>query len=161
MNTYITIKLVHLGALVLWLGPGIGAWIMMVIINRHFGEPSRISSLAYQLFLRLMWLEHAALAIMIISGLLLASYTGQFDSTWLQLKLMIIGLILLPLEAIDIWFVHHRLPRLFSKRRANTPYSVSEYKLLTLYHRRFTPLALAVLPVAVISIMWLAIGKTV
>jgi hypothetical protein len=132
---------------------------MMMVINRYFGEPSRMSHLAYRLFLRLMWLEHMALATLLASGLLLAWHTAQCEASWLQTKLLIITTLLLPLEAIDIWFVHHRLPRMFSHRRGNTPYSGSEYRLLTLYHRRFTPLALGLLPVIVISIMWLAIGK--
>lgn len=161
MNTYITLKLLHLGALVLWLGPGIGAWIMLMVINRYFGEPSKMSHLAYRLFLRLMWIEHMALATLLATGLLLAWHTAQFDSAWLQIKLLIITSLLLPLEAIDIWFVHHRLPRMFTQRRGNTPYSSSEYRLLTLYHRRFTPLALTLLPVIVVSIMWLAIGKNI
>ena len=159
MNSFITLKLIHIGALILWLGPGLGAWLMMLVINRHFGEPSRVSHLAYRLFLRLMWLEHIALGFLLVSGLLLGWQTGQFDSQWLQTKLLIICLLLLPLEAIDVWFVHLRLPRLFARRQANTPYSSAEYRLLWLYHQRFTPLALLTLPLIVSAIMLLAIGK--
>lgn len=159
MDAYIILKILHLGALILWVGPGLGAWIMMLVINQRFGEPSRVSHLTYLLFLRLMWLEHIALVVLLTSGALLAWQTGQFTAAWLQMKFFIICLLLLPLEAVDIWFVHLRLPRLFDRREVNTPYSRSEYRLLQLYHQRFTPVALITLPLAVLSIMYLAIGK--
>ena len=160
MSIFIGLKILHLGALVLWLGPGLGAWLMMLVINNHFGEPGRVSHLAWQLFLKLMWLEHIALAVLLGSGVLLGWQTGQFDTSWLQAKLLIVVLFLLPLELVDVWFVHHRLPRLFAHRQVNTPYSEREYQVLRIYHQRFTPLALLTLPVAVIGIMWLAISKT-
>lgn len=159
MITYTSLKLIHLASLILWLGPGLGAWIMMLLINRHFGEPGRVSHLVYQAFLRLMWLEHIALVTLLLSGALLGWQSAQFDASWLQTKLLVIVLLIIPMEIIDIWFVHLRLPCLFAKRQADSPYNTNEAYLLQLYHQRFTPLALVITPLAVVGIMFLAIAK--
>jgi len=64
-----------------------------------------------------------------------------------------------PLELLDIWLGHVRLPRLFHHRRPSRPYSARESALLALYHCRLTRIALWVMPVAVTVIIWLAVGK--
>lgn len=153
------IKLVHLGALILWLGPGIGAWWMLRRALFRFDEPGMVSHFLYRAFLRLMWLEHVALAVLLGSGALLAALTHAYDSDWFRYKLLLVALIVLPLEVIDVWFSHVRLPAILRGRHPSQPYAAAEIHTLRVYHNRFTPAAVLLLPATIVVIMWLAIGK--
>lgn len=153
------LKWLHLGALLLWIGPTLGAWWLLRCANYRFGDPGLVSQYLYRAFLHLLWLEHAALALLLGSGLALAWAQHSFSADWLQYKLMLVLLIIVPLEVIDIWFGHIRLPRLFHERHPAKPYTRQEAALVNFYHTRFTPLALLLMPVAIGVIMWLAITK--
>lgn len=153
------IKLIHLGALILWLGPGIGAWWMLRRALFRFDDPGMVSHFLYRAFLRLMWLEHAALAVLLASGLLLAGFTHAYASEWFRYKVLLVALIVLPLEIVDVWFSHVRLPAILRGRHPSQPYAPAEIHTLRVYHNRFTPVAVLLLPATIVVIMWLAIGK--
>ena len=153
------LKLTHLAALILWLGPGIGAWWMLRRALFRFDDPSMVSHFLYRAFLRLMWLEHIALAALLGSGATLALLTHAHESDWLRYKLLLVALVVLPLEIIDIWFSHVRLPAIICGRHPSQPYAAAEIQTLRTYHNRFTPAAVLLLPVTIVVIMWLAIGK--
>ncbi len=155
------LKLIHLGALVLWLGPALGAWWLLMSANRQFGDPSPMSQHLYKTFLKIVWLEHIALGVLLLSGFLYASLAefSLSEIAWLKYKLIVIALFVLPLEAADIWFSHVKLQRLFSKHDPLQPYTQETAALLGFYHGIFTRAALVILPPAVIAIMWLAIAK--
>lgn len=153
------IKLVHFSALILWLGPGIGAWWMLRHALSRFDDPSMVSHFFYRMFLRLMWLEHLALAVVFASGLTLAVLTQAYESDWFRYKLLLVVLVIVPLEVVDIWFSHVRLPAILCGRHPSRIYTPAEGHTLHVYHNRFTPAAILLLPATVLAIMWLAIGK--
>jgi len=157
--TSTALKLVHIGALVFWIGPTLGAWWMLRVANHRFGEPGMVSQHLYQAFLHVLWIEHSAFAVLLLSGAAMAWLQGWFGQPWLTVKLLLVLAVVLPLELLDIWLGHVRLPRLFHHRHPSRPYSAQESALLDLYHGRLTRIALWVMPVAVILIIWLAVGK--
>lgn len=153
------IKIVHLSALILWLGPGLGAWWMLRHALYRFDDPSLVSHFFYRAFLRLMWLEHLALAVILASGTALAVLTHAYESEWFRYKLLLIVLVVVPLEIVDIWYSHVRLPAILCDRHPSRIYAPAEAHTLHVYHNRFTPAAILLLPATVLIIMWLAIGK--
>lgn len=157
--SYNAVKLVHLGALVFWIGPTLGAWWMLRVANHRFGEPGMVSQHLYQAFLHLLWVEHMAFAALLLSGASLAWLHGWFGESWLSLKLALVIVVVVPFELVDIWLGHIRLPRLFHQRHPSRPYSAQESELLHLYHERLTRIAWWVMPVAVTTIIWLAVAK--
>ena len=153
------LKLLHIAALIFWIGPTLGAWWLLLAGTRHFGEPTPVSYFLYRAFLKTLWLEHAALGVLIASGFALAYYNQAFGWTWLQAKLILIVLVVVPLESVDIWLSHVRLPQLFAADRVPLSYTRVEKRLLGFYHGCFSRLALWVLPPTVLIIMWLALAK--
>ena len=158
---FVLLKSVHIASLIFWLGPSLGAWWLLRATTHRFGEPSITSQFLYQMFLKVAGIEHIALISLLASGLLMGVVTDGFAQSWLWLKLCFVAVIVIPLEVIDIWFCHYKLPRLFQLRHPSRPYAVQESRLLARYHTRFVPLALICLPLAVISIFWLAIAKPI
>jgi hypothetical protein len=155
------VKVVHLGALVIWLGPSGGAWMVLMLARRKAGEPSLVTHYLYRGFLQMLWLEHLGFFTLLASGIaLLAMYgLGALEATWLQLKLAIVIFVILPIEIPDLWYSHRRLPRIFASRRPDAPYTADELRVLDRYHRRFVPVFLPILLIAVVVVMWLAVAK--
>lgn len=158
---FIFFKALHIASLIFWLGPTLGAWWLLRATTHRFGEPSITSQFLYQVFLKVAGIEHLALLTLLCSGFLMGLMTDGFTQSWLLLKLLLVGLIVMPLEVIDIWFCHYKLPRLFHHRHPCREYAVQENKILDLYHYRFVPLAMIFIPLTVMSIFWLVIGKPV
>ena len=156
---FVVFKTIHIASLIFWLGPSLGAWWLLRATTHRFGEPSITSQFLYQMFIKVAGIEHLALISLLTSGLLMGAMTDGFAQSWLWLKLCFVAVIVIPLEVIDIWFCHYKLPRLFLRRHPSRPYAIQESRLLASYHTRFVPLALICLPLAVISIFWLAIAK--
>lgn len=155
------IKVIHLGALVIWLGPSGGAWMVLMLARRKAGEPSLVTHYLYRGFFKMLWLEHVGFVALLASGIVLLWMYG-FDAigaTWLKLKLAIVIAIIVPIEVPDLWFSHRSLPQIFASRVPDAPYTESEKRLLDAYHRRFVPIFLPVLLIAVVVVMWLAIAK--
>jgi hypothetical protein len=157
--TFNLTKLVHIGALIFWIGPTMGAWWMLRAANYRFDEPGMVSQFLYQVFLRLLWVEHLAFAVLLSSGAAMAWLHGRWGASWLEMKLVLVFTVVVPLELVDIWLGHIRLPALFRHRHPSRPYSAREMTLLDLYHGRLTRIGLRVLPVVVALIMWLAVSK--
>lgn len=157
------VKVIHLGALVIWLGPSGGAWMVLMLARRKAGEPSLVTHYLYRGFFQMLWLEHAGFFALLASGIVML---GMFDfamvqAKWLTIKLAILLLVILPIEVADLWFSHRGLPQLFVSRRPDAPYTERERRLLDAYHRRFVPVALPILLGAVVTMMWLAVAKPV
>jgi len=156
---YVILKAIHIASLIFWLGPTLGAWWLLRTTTHRFGEPSMTSQFLYQMFLKITGIEHIALLTLLLTGLAMAVLTQSFTQGWFIMKLLLVVVVVLPLEAIDIWYCHYKLPALFHSRHPSRPYAVQEKQLLNSYHYRFVPLALICLPLAVMSIFWLVIGK--
>jgi hypothetical protein len=157
------VKVMHIGGLILWLGPSGGAWLVLMITRREVGDPSLVSHYLYLGFLRMLWVEHLGFVVMIGSGVALLSMYGfsAIGMTWLHWKLALVLGIVIPIEVADMWFSHRRLPGIFASRQPDAPYSKEDLRILRLYHRRFVPIALPVLLTTVVAVMWLALAKPV
>lgn len=155
------VKVIHLGALVIWLGPSGGAWMVLMLARRKAGEPSLVTHYLYRGFFQMLWLEHVGFFALLASGVTLLWMYGfdALDATWLRIKLAIVIAIILPIEVPDLWYSHRGLPRIFASRRPDAPYAESEKRVLDAYHRRFVPILLPILLVAVVIVMWLAVAK--
>jgi uncharacterized membrane protein len=108
-----------------------------------------------------LWLEHAGIVSLLVSGFTLLAMLGfdQAHTTWLGAKLLLVLGIIVPIEVADIWFSHIGLPGVFRHRQPTAAYTGRDRALLELYHRRFTPIALPILLLAVAAITWLAVAK--
>ncbi|MGB5538315.1 MAG: hypothetical protein WBN08_20710 [Thiogranum sp.] len=84
--TSTALKLIHIGALVFWIGPTLGAWWMLRVANHRFGEPGMVSQHLYQAFLHLLWVEHGAFIALLLSGAAMAWLQGWFGQPWLTVK---------------------------------------------------------------------------
>ena len=155
------VKVIHIGALVIWLGPSGGAWMVLMLARRKAAEPSLVTHYLYRGFFQMLWLEHLGFFTLLASGIALLAMLGHgaLQATWLQLKLAIVILVILPIEIPDLWYSHRGLPRIFALRRPDAPYSADEQRVLDSYHRRFVPIFLPILLLAVVVVMWLAIAK--
>jgi hypothetical protein len=155
------VKVVHIGALVIWLGPSGGAWMVLMLARRRAGEPGLVTDYLYRGFFQMLWLEHLGFFTLLGSGaVLLGMYGfGAVETVWLKYKLLLVALVIVPVEIADLWFSHRGLPKIFASRRFDAPYTEKEQALLDLYHRRFVPVALPILLTAVVAIMWLAAAR--
>ncbi len=158
---YSILKILHIGSLIFWLGPTLGAWWLLRATTYRFGEPSIISQYLYRLFLKVTEIEHIALMTLLITGGLLGMLLDSYQQTWLLIKLTLILVILLPFEALDIWLCHYKLANMFERRHPSTPYAIEENRLLAFYHHQFVPLALLFIPITVLIIFWLVISKPI
>jgi uncharacterized membrane protein len=156
------VKLLHIAGLILWLGPSGGAWLLVQLSKRRLDQQSIEYKALYRDFLKFFWVEHLGLFLLLGSGVLLLSMYGYtaLDWTWIRIKLALVLCVLLPIEALDIWFGHVRLPRLFSSPERHTD-SRQKMTSLELYERRFVPVSLPILLATVVVIMWLAIAKPI
>jgi hypothetical protein len=157
------LKVIHIGALVIWLGPSGGAWMVLMFARRKAGEPSIVTDYFYRGFFQMLWLEHLGFFTLLGSGVILLSLYGfgAIETSWLKYKLLLVFLVVIPIEAADLWFSHRGLPKIFALRRPDAPYTEKEKAVLDLYHRRFVPIALPILLAATVLIMWLAVAKPV
>lgn len=153
------LKVLHISALVFWLGPTLGSWWILQMGRQAWGEEHATTRVLYYLFLKTLWIEHMALGLLLATGVAMGAIYYGLDTPWLRTKLLLIGVVLLPLEIMDIWLGHVQLPKLFAHRAPNAPFSEREHELLKFYHRCFTPLALAIMPPAIIAILWLAVAR--
>ncbi len=156
---YSILKITHIISLIFWLGPSLGAWWILRSTTHRFGEPSITSQFLYLAFLRITWIEHAALFMLISTGLALAFISNSYTEDWFILKALLITTIILPIELVDVWFCHIKLPGIFNLRHPSRPYADMEKSLLTLYHHRFIPLAIAIIPIVILTIFWLVFTK--
>lgn len=68
-----------------------------------------------------------------------------------------VGRRIVPIEILDIWFCHVRLPRWFSSVKAGM--EIKEEDACKAYECRFVPVTLPLLLSAVLIIMWLAVAR--
>lgn len=101
-------------------------------------------------------LEHVAFPILMVTGPLMY-WLGPWDtnSTWLMIKLAVIALVFVPMEAFDYWLAHFGGNK-EKLRKRNLP---ERYERAVRLHWRFlkvtTPLVMVFIPLLV----WLAVTK--
>ncbi|WP_127026143.1 DUF2269 family protein [Rheinheimera mangrovi] len=156
---YSLLKVIHIGSLILWLGPALGSWLVLRYFQQQQGEISSGTSLVYKVFFLTLTLEHLALCTLLMSGAWMAFGYGWIDMPWLQNKLLLVLLLIVPLEIVDIWLGNWKVQQLIKKRSLGEALTSRQQNLIQFYHKGFTNLALLTLPVTVLAIMWLAVSK--
>lgn len=157
-DIFVVLKILHIGSLIFWLGPSLGAWFVLLSLRKHLGEITPAAHLAYRIFIKMLILEHIAFVALIASGLGMACLVYGFNQPWLQWKLLIIVFLIVPLEILDIWYGNIKLPQIFSHLN-EAGYDTAQTRTLHIYHAYVTRTAIAVIPISVLVIMWLVIAK--
>lgn len=158
INIFFSLKLIHIGALIFWLGPSLGTWIMLLAIRKQEGEFTLATHLAYRIFIKMLIVEHLAFIVLLVTGIGMIICLYHNPAPWLQWKLLIVLAIVVPLEIIDIWYGNVKLPKIFSTFNQQG-YEEKHSLVLFTYHRYVTGAAIVIIPISVLTIMWLVIAK--
>ena len=116
-NLFFLLKMTHIAALIFWLGPSLGAWWIVRGFRQRYPDDSEESLLAHRLFITALTLEHVAFVALLLSGIAMVMVFSFHWQPWLQWKIMIIAIFLIPLEAADIYWGNIKLARLLKSRR--------------------------------------------
>ena len=160
MIEYGLLKLLHIGALIFWLGPPLGAWLVLKAVEDGSYQTNSVAEKVSKVFFITLIIEHVAFVTLLLSGFYLAFTYQLFGADWLTYKLYIVLLVVVPLEIIDVllgnWIASTASKKLYQGQ------SIPKWqqKGLALYHGAFTKLALIIIPLAVVAIMFLATSKT-
>lgn len=155
---FITLKIIHIGSLIFWLGPSLGAWCCLLILRKQQGEFSPATQSIYRIFIKMLIVEHIAFIGLLVSGFCMAYFWFGFQQAWMQWKLLIILLLIVPLEIVDIWYGNIKMARIFSGTDKKSCTN-DETHTLFVYHRYVTGAAIIIIPIAVLGIFWLVIAK--
>jgi len=155
---FITFKVIHIGSLIFWLGPSLGAWFCLLSLRKQQGEFSIATQSIYKIFIKMLIVEHVAFVTLLITGFCMAYFWFGFQQAWIQWKLLIILCLIVPLEIFDIWYGNIRLGRIYSVTERNS-YTDDETRSLFVYHRYVTSAAIIIIPASVLCIFWLVIAK--
>ncbi|MCS7083580.1 MAG: hypothetical protein NZL90_01170 [Aquificaceae bacterium] len=116
-------KFSHILALFMWIGStsSIGLYFLYTLI-----KPSSYPQDEIRSFYRWMVnLEVLSLIVAISMGLwMLHLMKFRFDINWLNIKLLLVLFIILPLEALNFWFVNFYIPKAQEKERAYRMYDL-------------------------------------
>lgn len=156
---YNLIKVMHIGAFMLWIGPALGSWLVLKFMQRQQGETSPATYLVYRVFFATLVLEHLAFALLLATGGWMAYSAGWFGSPWLWQKLLLVGAVVIPLELLDVYLGNWKVKQLVERRANGANLNAKEQRLLQFYHGTFTHAALLLLPACVLAILWLAVSK--
>jgi hypothetical protein len=159
---YLALKLAHLVAVILWIGPPLGAYAVLgrALKERHGdvdGGRARLIWVERQVE-RVLVLEHIAFPVLIASGIGMVWFVGvdaALQWTWLKWKLAAVAFIV-AFEVFDIYVSHVVWPPVL---RADDPWAHASWPRAKAARRR---LALAAVPVALVFIpatLWLAVVK--
>lgn len=159
MLNYFLLKVIHLGALIFWLGPALGAWLVLKYAN-HKSHNSQTIAVIYPVFFMMLSLEHIAFAALLTSGIAMAHSTDMWQTPWLHTKLSLLLLIIIPMEIIDIIIGNWLVKKFTEQKLRDLTLTNTQERLVEFYHGTFTYLAIAILPITVLAIMWLAVSKT-
>ena len=154
---YALLKVLHIGSLIFWLGPALGAWLVFKGVEKD--QINVVTAKVNNLFFTMITLEHIAFIVLLLSGFMMASYANWFTSPWLQQKLFIVGLVIVPLELVDLVLGNWLALKASRKKYEGLALTPREEKWIRLYHGPFTKLALALIPLSVFLVMLLAVSK--
>jgi putative membrane protein len=145
---YKSAKLMHLVGLVLWLGPSTGAYLLIILAR--YEQQGIVELWLLREYLNLIHLEVLGIAVLIASGTLMrVSNPALAEARWLKLKLLIVFLFFVPIEAAQLLIYH-----LVVKKALLTGESVEEAVGLfdTFSFAVIAPLALAIFAVFLLAI---------
>ncbi|MBI2339656.1 MAG: DUF2269 family protein [Deltaproteobacteria bacterium] len=104
--SYLVYKLIHVVAVVLWLGPSLGAyWFLLKAHREKSSVPLVWVEKNYE---QVLIVEHVAFLFLLASGVAMVEKMGWhvIDQPWFSKKLMLVGLVVL-IEIVDIWISHY------------------------------------------------------
>lgn len=160
MIEYGLAKIIHLAALVFWLGPPLGAWFVLKAVGSKEFVSGSVEDKVNKMFYLTLILEHVAFVVLIASGVYLAVVFNMLSGAWLKQKILIISVIVVPLEILDVllgnWLANTASKKLYAGR---VP-SQWEKRGLEIYHGIFTKIAILVMPLCVFALMYLATTKS-
>jgi uncharacterized membrane protein len=154
--SYALVKVVHLLALVVWIGPPLGAYFLLAMAWRE-GDDERITW-TERLTERVLRVEHGALVVWLGSGvaLLWLSDWAWLSAPWMHAKLALVGVVL-AFEVFDIWHAHVLSRRVFE---ADDPRAHPHHARMVRSRLWLIRLAL-VLGLVIPLVFWLAVYKAI
>lgn len=143
-------KFIHLAGLVLWLGPSTGAYLLIMLARA--GERGSIELWLMEEYLNLLHLEVFGLVLLIISGTIMRlSSPPLAQAYWLKLKLFIVFLFFVPVEAAQYLLYHLVVKKAFATG-ASIPAAVKLFD-------NFSVAIIAPLAAAIAAVFFLAVFK--
>lgn len=154
---YIYIKFIHLLAVMIWSWSTSVAYVWYLqgawkawLRNPQDSLLKARRNWAFEQFDRGVILEHIAFPVVLITGPLLLIITGwPLLTPWLVVKLGIVLLVFLPVEAFDYWISHFG----GNKRRIKQNHDEARYEYFIQLHWRFfrisTPLIVIFVPLTI------------
>lgn len=149
------LKMSHLIGVVFWIGPGFGAyWILLRMSRKLRGEDIRYLEKYYEQTIRA---EHFFFGIVLISGIGMWSILGWdlVRLPWLRTKLYLVGGIVL-VEIVDIWLAHFLFRKLI--RSQKDPGDASWNRAFKI-RKFFYGVTLPIMAGLVLGIFYLAVVK--
>ena len=111
MPARVLLRLLHDGALLVWVGALVLAQVRLVRARRHGGKEAEAA--VRRRLGSFYATEHLALVVALASGLLLMASHGWRigHPRWLGIKLGLVAFVVVPLEAMHAWVNHVWIPR--------------------------------------------------
>jgi uncharacterized membrane protein len=151
---YAILEFLHVLAVILWIGPPLGAYYFLFRGHRS-GDESRILW-CERIAERVLFVEHAALVALIATGLTIVALSdwALLAVPWLQKKLALFAAVMI-FEIYDIWFAHRFVRRLLDDQ---VPLDDPRWTRAARLRRL---LILGAMPVSILiaMIVWFAISK--
>lgn len=152
-------KLVHLVGVIIWIGPSLGGFWMLLQAEKSGDE--RLEIWARRRFEWLVNIEHVGLLLLLAGGIGMLYSTGWAAleyMRWFQWKLGIVVLVILPLEVADVAMVNFVLGRALREIPEDGGYT-TRYLAAVRSYKRFVMFSVVVLGVVLPLIFWLAVWK--
>jgi hypothetical protein len=162
------LRWIHLGAFTVWSATALGAYWLVVVARRESrrapedGELARRDEWVRERFLDVVWLEHVAIVVLLATGVwrayrfgLLWSWETLLEARWLCWKLALVGFVVVPFEAYDIWLSHWHLPRLLRREPPGSSARAAAWR----HHDRFMWIGGGILALVIPVIAWLSVFR--
>lgn len=131
--SYSAYKLIHIAALVFWLGPAIGAYWLVIRLKNDTDNNTHVIEKIYE---EVLCVEHFSFITLLISGFGLWKKLGLglFDLHWLNVKLIFVAIIIV-VEIFDIIFSHFYFRSLIRKNLSpNSKYWIRFFKIRKIFY---------------------------
>ena len=160
---YGLIKFIHVFFVMTWAMSAVGAYVFYLRTAVYHAGKNPADPVwqarriwAFDQWDKTVWLEHAALPIILVTGpLLFLSGGWSFQHHWLAWKLAIVILAFLPMEAVDIWVSHVRGPGV-AMNREQSPEAWESFRAMQLkFYRIVSPIVRFGIP----FVIFLAVAK--